>query len=276
MNYLQLMKRRLSGEEKNIPGHLGGKKLIRDFCDLIGVKTVKIIKSGTIAEIEKSLEEMPEYFALKPAFASTSIGVYLLQKTEQGFLDLLKGERVNWEDIKKHYISISERHYPHNPERGIFIIEDLLIDYDGKIPPDDIRFYCFQGEVGLIIKEDHMTKGIVEAMYFDGNFLPFSDVHNRYSIAKQAEALESIVEAIVPDKWQDLLNVAKRVSCAVPTPFARIDLYDTPKGIYLGEVTLTPGTFYYGNRKIMSVSEQERLGRMWLEAEKRMAGSIGF
>ncbi|EJC61308.1 hypothetical protein QWA_15712 [Alcaligenes faecalis subsp. faecalis NCIB 8687] len=268
------MERRLAGAEKNVPARLGGKRVIREFCDLIGINTPSVLQVDILEKLDQ--KKLPEYFVLKPSFASTSIGVYLLKKSGNNFFDILKNKEYTWNEIKTKCNDVAKRYFGENNETAIFIIEELLIDGNGKAPPDDIRFYAFQGEIGLILKEDHMTSNRVESMYFDGNFLPFTDLENRYSIAETAKNSEIIIDAIVPENWQALLNVAKRISYSVPTAFARIDLYDTPKGIYLGEVTLTPGTFYYKNRKLMSKSEASRLGRLWLDAEKRMQGSKGY
>lgn len=79
--------------------------------------------------------------------------------------------------------------------------------------------------------------------------------------------------AVTPANAGEILNVARRVSAAVPSAFVRVDLYDTPKGVYLGELTFYPGTFYYKNRKLMHPMEAERLGRMWDSAAERLAGS---
>ena len=274
MDYFSLMERRLAGAEKNVPARLGGKRVIREFCDLIGINTPNVLQVDVLEKLD--YEKLPEHFVLKPSFASTSIGVYLLKKSGDNFLDILKNKEYTWNELKIKCNAVAERYFGENNKTAIFIVEELLIDSNGKAPPDDIRFYAFQGKIGLILKEDHMTSDRVESMYFDGNFLPFTDLENRYSIADTAKNAEIIIDAIVPDNWEALLNVAKRISFSVPTAFARIDLYDTPKGIYLGEVTLTPGTFYYKNRKLMSSSEASRLGRLWIDAEERMKGSKGY
>ena len=87
--------------------------------------------------------------------------------------------------------------------------------------------------------------------------------------------MEAIVdEAEPPEGAEALLAVARRVSTAVPSAFCRVDLYDTPAGPVLGEITFYPGTFFYKNRKLMAPEEAVRLGAMWGVAEKRLAGSL--
>lgn len=272
MDYFEHMQLRLSNQERYVPARIGDKKLIRNFCDLIGVRTPRVYLRG----LQKDLEnfDFPDEFVLKPAFASTSIGVMLLSNAGNStFKNLLTSEVVHLDDVLKRCKDIASRYYE-DSSQGNFIVEELLRDENGSTPPQDIRFYAFQGEIGMILKEDHLTGNAAHAMYFDGNFMPFPDVSQRYSVAEKASALEVIVEAKTPKNWKELLAVAKRVSVSVPSAFCRVDLYDTPNGVVLGEVTFFPGTFYYRDRKIMSQSEAERLGRMWDDAAERLRGSV--
>lgn len=271
MDYFEHMQLRLQGGESHVPARIGDKKLIRQFCDLIGVRTPSIYFRG----LQKDLSDFnfPTEFVLKPAFASTSIGVMLLARGEEStFQDLITGEIVHLDDLLEKCRDIASRYYE-DSSAGNFIVEELLRDENGSTPPQDIRFYTFQGEIGMILKEDHLSGSAAHAMYFDGDFLPFPDVRQRYSVAEKAKELEVIVEAKTPANWKQLLAVAKRVSTAVPSAFCRVDLYDTPTGVVLGEVTFFPGTFYYRDRKIMSQNEAERLGRMWDDAADRLQGS---
>lgn len=271
MDYFTHMQQRLSNKESYVPGRLGDKKLVRQFADLIGVKTPAVYFRGPLASLPWG--NLPSEFVLKPAFASTSIGVMLLRKVEEGkYEDLMEKSFLTLEIVLQKCQEVSTKYY-NDAERGEFIAEELLRDESGETPPQDIRFYAFQGEIGMILKEDHMSSGAVKAMYFDGDFLPFSDVTARYSVAPAMTHAEEIVDAKTPENWFELLTVAKRISVAVPSAFCRIDLYDTPGGVYLGEITFYPGTFYYRNRKLMSESEAARLGRMWDQAAKRLQGS---
>lgn len=272
MDYFGRMKKRLSGQEAYVPAHLGDKKLLRTFAANLGVRTPKVTFFGPSAGVGEN--EFPDEFVLKPAFASTSIGVLLLAKNgEDGFLNLLSGDDLSSDDLVAHCREISERFFG-DGSKGNFIVEELLRAVDGTTPPQDIRFYSFQGEIGLILKEDHLTGSAARAMYFDGNFLPFADLDRRYGVAPGAEELEEIVEAQVPENWPELLAVARRVSVSVPTAFCRVDLYNAQVGVCLGEITFFPGTFYYADRKIMKPAEAERLGRLWGDAEARLAGSL--
>ncbi|MEN2919220.1 ATP-grasp fold amidoligase family protein [Mannheimia haemolytica] len=68
-----------------------------------------------------------------------------------------------------------------------------------------------------------------------------------------------------------MINLAKRVSIALPTPFARVDLYWDGKQAKVGEITLTP---FYGYPYKWTLSQDIIMGRMWLEALDRMGKKL--
>lgn len=270
MDYLEHMAHRLAQKEDFVPGILGAKEKVREFSRLVGVRTPETYYRGPLSGMPSVL---PEEFVLKPDFASTSIGIHLLRNLGEGqFLNLVSDEEVSRESLIEKSAEIASRYYGEESANAVFILEELLKGHDGTIPPADVRCYSFQGEVGLILVEDHIA-GPAHAMYFDGDFLPFSDLEDRYGVAPGAEQMEFIVPAVTPANAREILSVARRVSAAVPSAFVRVDLYDTPKGVYLGELTFFPGTFYYKNRKLMHDLESERLGRIWDAAAERLTGS---
>ncbi len=271
MDYLQHMAVRLANQELFVPALFVQKRQLPAFAALIGVRVPEVYFIGPIREL--LLADLPERFILKPMFASTSIGVHLLERADEGaYRSTVSGEVLDVETLIERCDAVSAR-FPKVRDTGSFVAEELLFDAHGGTPPPDVRAYSFQGKIGMFLVEHHIA-GPAEAMFFDGDFLPFPDVHSRYGVAAGAQNLEKIVEAEVPPNWKALKVVAERVSTAVPTAFCRVDMYDTPKGVYLGEVTLYPGTFYYKNRKLMFPCESERLGRLWDDALARISDSI--
>lgn len=268
MDYLQHMKLRLEGKEASVPHWLGHKRAVREFAQNVGVRTAKIYYRGPIS----GLPERPApLFVLKPEFGSTSIGVLLLSVNDDGtYRNYLTGDDIDYASLAAMCAKVAEKFLAKDEvEKAIFIAEELLVGVDGTIPPADIRCYAFQGEIGLILMEHHIA-GPATAMYFDGLFHPLQNVHDKYGIDERVSHLETIAEAVPPANATAILNVARRISVAVPSAFCRVDLYDTNEGVALGELTFTPGTFYYENRKLMSASESERLGLLWDQAATRL------
>lgn len=266
-DYLSRLARRLKGEEAGIPSFLGRKTEVPRFAKYVGVQVPESFFVGAKADL--AFSEFPDEFVLKPDFASTSMGVHLLRKDGDDFIDLSTGHTISEETLFQRLDKVAEKYYD-NVDAAIYRVEQLLRDHDGGTPPSDLRCYCFQGVIGMILKENHQGPGPTRLMYFDGDFRPFVDLEDRYSIVESVRHLDEIVEAVIPNNWRAIKAVAERVSRAVPSPFVRVDLYDTPDGVFLGELTFYPGPYYYGNRKLMSPMESERLGRLWGEAEERL------
>jgi len=271
MDYLEHMKQRLSGGEPYVPAWLGRKDEVRQFARYVGIELPEKFFEGPIDKLPTAL---PGRFALKPNFASTSIGVLLLENAgAERFDNLVSGERVHREEIVNACRTVAKKYFSEeNLAHATFVVEELLEGLDGASPPADVRCYAFQGEIGMILMEHHIS-GPANAMYFDHNFQPFEDLEERYGVHPAVDHLERIVPALPPSNASDILQVARRISTAIPSAFCRIDLYNTPRGIILGELTFFPGTFYYKNRKIMHEMESARLGRMWDAALERMKGS---
>lgn len=270
MDYFERMRRRIDRAEIGLPEKLGDKKFVRPFADLIGVRTPKLLFEGSLPDLMRF--NFPDEFVVKPRYASTSKGVFLLAKTTDCFVNLVSQRTTSLTDIELAYQNLASEYFT-DPGQGEYLVEELLTDSDGNAPPSDIRAYMFQGVCGLILIEDHHGP-ITRASYFNGDFSPMDDIEHRYGVAPKASHLEEITSRCKPDQADELLAVAKRVSTAVPSAFCRVDLYLANNQVYLGEITLFPGTFYYGNRKTMSPSEAERLGQLWAEAETKLAGSV--
>lgn len=270
MDYLTRMARRIADTEEFVPRHLESKDEVRKVAELVGVRVPEAYAIGPLGEVLAA--SLPERFVLKPIFASTAHGVHLLRREIGEFRDLLSGDMVSRESLFQERDKLIERDLKPG-SKAHYVAEEILEGVDGASPPEDIKLFCFQGEIGLIAVSRHFETP-VQTAYFDGEFLPFIDVDGRYWVAPEASELEVVVPGSPPDNWREILSLAKRISVAVPSAFCRVDLYNTSRGVYLGELTFYPGHFYYGNRKVMSSAESERLGRMWERAQFRLSGSV--
>lgn len=264
MKYTEHMKKRIDGHEGRLPVKLMHKSNLQNFCGQVGVRMPQeILKFDSVDDIDP--DRLPEKFVLKPAFASAGEGVMLLERQEGGgFYDQLSKKGCSSADIVKVQESIDKKYS--RVRRREFIVEQYVQDGDGSSVPPDYKFLAFQGEVGVIIRIDR-TNDRLRMSYFDGEFTPVVDDRIRFnnSIADREWLLP-------PSNWFSLLNMARRISVAVPTPCARIDLFSDVSGPMLGEITLTPGSFYYSAGHTLKKSEDERLGALWEKA----AMSLGF
>lgn len=266
--YLEHMKMRLAGQESHVPSSLGAKPKVRQFAEMIGIRTPEIYYEGPLESIP--WEKLPERFVFKPAFATTSIGVFLVETGEdRKWRDSVTKKPITKEMIIEKSLAVIDRYSSIKTKRE-FIVEQLLVSHSGLVPPPDVRVNAFFGELGMIYLDDHLSGDISFSSYFDGSFKPFDDIEARYAIAEKAKHRQEIVQAEPTPNADLIIKIAKRISWALPTAFSRIDLYDTPDGVFLGEITFYPGAFYYEDVKLMLPVENERLGGMWDSAIERL------
>lgn len=267
MDYLKRMERRLNHEEPFVPGHLGKKHNVKKIAQLLKINFPETYYSGPLSGLDFAL--MPDEFVLKPEFAFGSLGVKLISKRGDAIFNTLNDEEIDEEELRSELTELSAKYYE-NADSGQFIVEELLRTPEGATPPPDVRVYSFFGELGMIQIDDHLSSEITTSSYFDGNFEPFDDVEDRYSYHESVASIQRITQLPRPDWADQALLSAKRLSLTIPTSFVRVDLYSTNKGIYLGELTFYPGTFYFRNMRLMLPKESVRLGEIWERAEKRL------
>lgn len=257
-DYLTRIRNRGRGGERNIPSHLHDKVRGEEFVRSLGIPTPERLRTfASPAKIK--LDGLPDSFVLKPTFMSSSFGVMVLSRTYEGFRDHLRNRDLTIDEIRE-----EQQKHADSVERATkeWIVEEKAVDAGGAEVPDDWKFFTFQGRIGLIHRTVRGPRNTHS--FFDGDFLPIP------LESGMLETNEKIIDRAVtspPDSWQTMLNYARRISVAVPSPFVRIDMYNTVSGPLFGEFTLVPGTFFYEDREKMLPPLSSRMGRMWEEAE---------
>lgn len=86
MKYTEHMRNRIEGREGSLPWLFAHKLDTYEFCQTTKIPTPKLYaKFEHPSDIE--LSDAPKLFVLKPAYSSTSRGVMVLPKTEDGLFD---------------------------------------------------------------------------------------------------------------------------------------------------------------------------------------------
>lgn len=96
----------------------------------------------------------------------------------------------------------------------------------------DYKFFCFNGDVKFLYVsqglEDHSTSGF---SLFDlkGNRLPF-----KRSDFRPIESFDP------PTKFNEMIEIVRKVAKELDLPFIRVDLYEVHKHLYFSEFTFFP------------------------------------
>ncbi|MBG6192413.1 hypothetical protein IWX64_003385 [Arthrobacter sp. CAN_A212] len=252
------METRISHKEPNIPWFLQDKLKCYEFCRDNGFAAVEVLrKFDTPSDI--TIENLPREFVIKPSLQHSTRGVMVLEQRNGIFYDHLRRRSLTIEEIMTEQAkyfdqtkSLSKR----------IMIEEKILDQDDFAVPRDFKAYAFKGEVALIVEIDRNVSP-AGSSWFDGEFAPIED--DRVTCDR---SFVTIKPSVRPRNWESILDLAQRVSAAIPTPFASIDMYATRRGPLVGEITLTPGGLYYGKYYQLSQKQQELMGLMWQKASR--------
>ncbi len=218
------------------------KVLVRErVAQLVGEKYVVPILWQGFQLPQRLPASWPENFVLKANYGS-GLNRFAAGDAEQKWAslqqDAQKWMRGRWPD------HLCERWY--NRIRRRLFIEPLL----GAVgaPPPDHRFFVFDGEVALIVRDVRTADGLRRDVH-DPSWtrlpvaydLPFSGLDNP-----------------PPPHLDEMLEVARTLGRGID--FVRIDLYDLEDGPVFSEMTFAPGG---GMRPFTPASFDEELGARW-------------
>lgn len=262
-DYLLKVRARHKGLEKGVPGRLHDKSVAVDFVRSLGISTPTTYRTYSDVD-DLSLAGLPDEFVVKPTFLSSSYGVMVLKKAGDKWFDGLRKQEHSEESIRA--IQQSHWHQSESTNKQI-VIEERVIDASGAFVPDDWKFFAFQGRIGLIHRTIRDSPRNRHAFY-EGDFTPIGA--DDTSLIEVNEGIVNRVAASPPACWRRFLLAARRISIATPTPFVRVDMYQSEKGPVFGEFTLVPGTFFYEDREKMLPKMSGILGMMWEDAEREL------
>lgn len=204
------------------------------------------------------IEQRPlERFVIKPNSSSSAVGFHPLVRDGDRFRDIKHGSTLRLEALKRDLA----RTRKHRGFADQWIVEELLLPPDGTLAPvDDYKFYCFAGRTEFV---SHIWKSPRRP-------------HKRWATyTRDWEPVEvlaggpKVAPAPISSRHRELLETAEAAASALCYPFIRIDLYDTSRGVVLGE--FTPGT---GRRYGFLPEWEERLSRRWREAAAELEEGV--
>ena len=200
-------------------------------------------------------ERLPDEVVLKPARGTIGEGVHLLCRDGPRWHELSSRRSLSPDDVVAGYRRLED---DGSVSREV-VLEELVVDPRcPDDPPLDYKVMTFYGVVGLIEVKRRLPGDAHGAAWkvFDPSWRSLANPFNDY------ETDESIAPPVHAD---GILDLAARVSAAVPRPCLRVDLYEDAEGPLLGEVTPEPGGDLVIRRDV-----DAHLGRLWEEAESRL------
>lgn len=195
-------------------------------------------------------------FVVKPLSSHNAIGCRALVRTERGYLDLRSGQLRS---LASHRRAMSRAHARlRRPDA--WRLEELLLPIDGTLRAvDDYKFYCLGGRAELILHTRPHRRGKRIKQFYDRDWQPVNvGLDDRKTFLCET-----------PVHGPALLGFAETAASRLVYPFMRVDVYDTTRGIVLGE--LTPGP---GRRHSFNAYWNKYLLRRWHEAEAELLERI--
>lgn len=225
------------------------------FAESHGVRVPEV--HAVWADLEAiDWDALPDAFVLKSAGGFSSHGVYPLQRVAGGFQILGQDTLRTPEDI----VAALRRNAELGRVRGPWFAEGLLQERtEPGVLPTDHKIYAFYGEVGHVLLRrmtQHGNTRLAHWQYLDRDGVDLGDV---------AEGRTVNPDLPTPPNLEEMVEIAERLSVAVPTPMIRVDLYDTSEGVRLGEFTVMPG-----GKQHYRADHDLALGTLWDRAVGRL------
>jgi hypothetical protein len=202
-------------------------------------------------------DSLPHRFVVKPTHGSGWIR--LVRDREQLDRAELIGQCRRWLAMDFYR---QRREWPYKHVTPRILIEEFIADDSGE-PATDYKFYVFGGRVELIqVDVARFVKH--ERSFFDRSW-------KRLDMTMRFPAISG--EVAPPRHLGEMIRAAETLGRG--TEFVRVDLYETSRKIYFGEITTTP---VCGCAHFEPLSMDAALGALWTQARRRRraARSVGF
>ena len=204
------------------------------FAQSHGIGTPEILAVWpTVEDIE--LSDLPETFVLKSDFGSHNRGVLLLRRLSGDSFQSLDGFNLfTGAQIRHHFAA----QLPFRRVGGPFFAEELLAAPEGGLLPVDVKISALYRDIAHVL-----LRRVTHPEGMDGPAVAaykFVDPNGEdLGRIRQTNRLDAGIPP--PANLPEMLAEARHLSRALGVPGCRVDLYNTTRGIVLGELTLTPG-----------------------------------
>lgn len=204
------------------------KYLVRNYVREIIGEEYLIPLLGVWDDPDKiDFDKLPMQFVLK---CNHNSGLGMCICKDKNKLDIEKVKNDLRKGLKQDYY-LTGREWPYKNVPRKIIAEKYMVDESGY-ELKDYKYYCFDGKVRIVmINSDRMSSLETKANYFDENYQPLDFVWG-YENAN--------IPPAKPEKFEEMKSLAEKLSEGIP--HVRIDFYQTPQGIFFGEMTFFDGS----------------------------------
>ncbi|MBA6349454.1 ATP-grasp fold amidoligase family protein [Colwellia sp. BRX8-9] len=202
---------------------------VRDYVEeKAGTKYLVPMFQAVKSFDEINFDELPESFVMKTNHDS---GTVVLVKNKAN-LDKKKAKMELEASLNRKFgRSVGEWAYSFIPPR---IIIEHYIEPNNSAPPADYKFYCVNGEVKFChYIYDRGNNSKEQLLSENGDDLK-TPLHEKFELG---------TDFVIPPNWNEMLEVAKKVSAEFKC--VRVDIFSSQGSIFVGEMTFWPmaGTY---------------------------------
>jgi hypothetical protein len=222
----------------------------RQLAERLGVPVPPLLGEAPSAQ-ELAWPDDVEAAVLKASHGSGGAGVYVLRREGDRFWSLGHRQWLGWEKV----VARLQRKEAAGRVRGPYLFEELVPGPDPWTLPYDWKLYCVGGEPELILQKASARPehdGGSAFRYWLPSFRPAGPVGRWDQLDEELPP---------PHDPGRLLQAARRIAAAVPGPFVRVDLLETPEEVWFVELTPHPG-----GPPLFTVATDRRLGEAWERA----------
>ncbi|EKO3753668.1 ATP-grasp fold amidoligase family protein [Vibrio metschnikovii] len=227
---------------------LNNKLFAYKFIDSLGIKRPETFAHNQpLASIQPQKKSV-----LKPVYGSSSRGVFIFDE-QGGAFEVATGEIIT--TVAETFAKANDLLVKGIIRSDAWILEEFVGDFEDQKPlvPRDLKFFCFFGEVGLILEVDRSGEPRYCEWLPDGSCVQTGP--GNYFIGNGFTDQE--------------LDIAKLISKSIPAPFMRIDFLKSNNAFHFGEFTPRPGQFC-----VMYKSFDRYLGECYLRAQSRLFNQL--
>ncbi len=199
------------------------KAAVRDFvAETIGCEYLVPLLGKWENPDDIDFEKLPERFVLK--CTHNSGGVILCADKRR--LDIASAKKKLKKLLKQDYYKLY-REWLYKDVPRCVLAEEYIGAADGT-PPDDYKFFCFDGIVRAICVCTNRSGKHADYYFFTPEFEPLPVNEATVNMPKDATVKQ-------PERLDEMIALSEKLSAGMK--HVRVDLYDTADGVRFGEVT---------------------------------------